>query len=51
MYGLFLLFGGRSLAGVLGGYYGDHIAYDRARNRLRQHWAEWVARRGQPAEA
>lgn len=51
VYGLFLLFGGRSLAGVLGGYYGDHIAYDRARSRLRQHWAEWVARRAQPAEA
>lgn len=51
VYGLFLLFGGRSLAGVLGGYYGDRIAYDRARTRLRQHWAAWVERRAQPAEA
>ncbi len=51
VYGLFLLFGGRSLAGVLGGYYGDRIAYERARNRLRRHWAEWVARRTQLTEA
>ncbi len=51
VYGLFLLFGGRSLAGILGGYYGDHIAYDRARTRLRRHWSEWVERRVQPTEA
>ena len=33
------------LAGVLGGYYGDRIAYERARGRLREEWAEWVAER------
>ncbi|MGE0228423.1 MAG: hypothetical protein AB7I38_09080 [Dehalococcoidia bacterium] len=51
VYGLFLLFGGRTLAGILGGYYGDRIAYERARNRLRRRWAEWVARRGEAIEA
>lgn len=51
VYGLFLLIGGRTLAGVLGGYYGDHIAYDRARTRLRQRWADWVEQRARPAEA
>ena len=51
VYGLFLLIGGRTLAGVLGGYYGDHIAYDRARTRLRRRWAEWVEQRARPAKA
>ncbi len=51
VYGLFLLIGGRTLAGVLGGYYGDHVAYDRARTRLRRRWAEWVEQRARPAKA
>jgi hypothetical protein len=51
VYGLFLLIGGRTLAGVLGGYYGDRIAYDRARTRLRQRWADWVEQRARPYEA
>lgn len=42
VYTLILLIGGRTLAGVLGGYYGDHIAFDRARTRLKAQWAEWV---------
>lgn len=46
VYGLYLLIAGRTFAGVLGGYYGDHLAYDRARTRLREHWAEWVTSRG-----
>lgn len=44
-YGLVLLIGGRSLAGVLGGYYGDRIGYERARAATRAAWMEWVARR------
>lgn len=51
VYGLFLLIGGRTLAGVLGGYYGDHIAYDRARTRLRQRWADWTEQRARPQRA
>ena len=46
VYGLYLLIAGRTFAGVLGGYYGDHLAYDRARTRLREEWAEWVTSRG-----
>ena len=42
VYALVLIVGGRALAGILGGYYGDRIAYDRARGRLREDWAEWV---------
>ena len=45
VYAVVLLVGGRVLAGVLGGYYGDRIAYDRARRRLRERWAEWIAER------
>lgn len=51
VYSLFLLIGGRSAAGILGGYYGDHVAYDRARNRLRRQWAAWVDERARPVEA
>jgi hypothetical protein len=51
VYALLLLIGGRTLAGVLGGYYGDRIAYDRARARLRQRWADWVEQRARPTEA
>ncbi len=45
VYAAVLIVGGRVLAGVLGGYYGDRIAYDRARGRLREEWAEWVLER------
>ena len=45
VYAAVLVVGGRVLAGVLGGYYGDRIAYERARGRLREEWAEWVAER------
>ena len=45
VYAAVLIVGGRVLAGVLGGYYGDRIAYERARGRLREAWAEWVAER------
>ncbi len=51
IYGLFLLIAGRSLAGVLGGYYGDRLAFNRARTRLRQRWAEWAEQRARPHEA
>lgn len=46
VYALILLVGGRALAGVLGGYYGDRLAYDRARTRLRSDWAAWIEERG-----
>jgi hypothetical protein len=44
-YAVILLVGGRVLAGVLGGYYGDRIAYDRARSTLRRQWVTWVGER------
>lgn len=46
VYTLWLLIGGRTLAAILGGYYGDKIAYDRARNALRARWAGWLNERG-----
>jgi hypothetical protein len=45
VYGLILLIGGRALAGVLGGYYGDRIGFERARARTRATWDELVAQR------
>lgn len=45
VYAIVLVIGGRALAGVLGGYYGDRIAYERARRRLRERWGEWVEER------
>ena len=45
VYAAVLIVGGRVLAGVLGGYYGDRLAYSRARRRLREEWAEWVVAR------
>lgn len=44
-YALILLFGGRTLAGVMGGYYGDRWAYRRGRARLIERWDEWAADR------
>ena len=43
VYTIILVIGGRTLAGVLGGYYGDRLAFERARRRLREDWSEWVA--------
>lgn len=45
VFSLVLIIGGRTLAGVLGGYYGDHVAYERARKRLRLKWAAFSAAR------
>jgi hypothetical protein len=42
---LILLIGGRVAAGVIGGYYGDRIGFERARARLRERWAEWIRER------
>lgn len=44
-YALILLIGGRILAGVIGGYYGDRIGYSRARQKLREDWEIWAAKR------
>ena len=44
-YAFILLVGGRVLAAILGGYYGDRLAYERARKRLRGQWADWVRQR------
>lgn len=44
-YALILLIGGRILAGVIGGYYGDRIGYSRARQKLREDWETWAAKR------
>ncbi|MCK9496835.1 MAG: hypothetical protein M0R75_15275 [Dehalococcoidia bacterium] len=46
VYGLILLIGGRTLAGVLGGYYGDRIGYERARANTRAAWERLLAERG-----
>jgi len=40
VYALILLVGVRILAGVLGGYFGDNIGYNRARKRTIQSWEE-----------
>jgi hypothetical protein len=45
VYGIILLIGSRGLAGLLGGYYGDRIGYERARRRLLEDWSEWVGER------
>jgi len=51
VYGLLLVVGSRMLAGLLGGYWGDRMGYERARRDLREAWAELVVERdGQPAE-
>jgi len=42
---LILLVGGRVAAGVIGGYYGDRVGFERARGRLREQWGEWVRER------
>ena len=46
VYTLILLVGGRVLAGVLGGYYGDRIGFERARATLLADWARWLEERG-----
>lgn len=45
VYGVILLIGSRGFAGVLGGYYGDRIGYERARRTLLADWAAWVEER------
>src|SRR5207248_5839210 len=45
VFALILVAGGWALAAILGGYYGDRLAYDRARTRLRAEWAEWSRER------
>ena len=45
VYTVILVVGGRMLAGVLGGYYGDRIGFERARRTLRNDWARWVEER------
>lgn len=44
-YGPYLLLGSRGFAGLLGGYWGDRIGYDRARARTRATWEQWVSER------
>ena len=51
VYAAVLIVGGRVLAGVLGGYYGDRIGYERARRRLRERWREWVVEREETESA
>ena len=45
VYAVILLVGGRSLAGVLGGYYGDRIGFERARAKTRAAWDAHVEAR------
>ena len=45
VYGLILLVGGRSLAGILGGYFGDRIGFERARAKTRASWEQILAER------
>ncbi len=45
VYALILLVGGRALAGILGGYYGDRLGFEKARARTRATWERHVAER------
>ena len=45
VYALILLIGGRGLAGVLGGHYGDRIGFERARRNTVTTWEQIVAQR------
>lgn len=45
VYGVILLIGGRVLAGVLGGYYGDRIGFERARRATVEAWEGWLSER------
>lgn len=45
VYAVILLVGGRTLAGVLGGYYGDRLGFERARARTRENWTRHVEAR------
>lgn len=49
VYAVILLVGGRALAGIVGGYYGDRVGYTRARTALRESWAQWIEDRDHPA--
>lgn len=48
-YAPYLLISSRVLPGLLGGYYGDRLGFEKARAQTRQAWAEWVAERDVPA--
>lgn len=45
VYAVILLIGGRGLAAVLGGYYGDRIGFERARAKTRATWDQLVEER------
>lgn len=45
VYALILLVGGRMLAGLLGGHFGDRIGYEKAREHTRAAWEDWLAER------
>jgi hypothetical protein len=45
VYGLLLVVGSRMLAGLLGGYWGDRMGYERGRRELRASWEQLVAER------
>lgn len=45
VYAAILLVGGRVAAGVLGGYYGDRIGYERGRRSLLEAWERWQRER------
>jgi len=45
VYAVILLVGGRSLAGVLGGYVGDRVGFEKARAKTRASWEALVASR------
>ena len=44
-YAPYLLIGSRVFPGLLGGYYGDRLGYEKARAQTREAWAEWVQER------
>ena len=50
-YGIYLLIGSRVLPAILGGYYGDRIGFEKAREKTREAWDEWLAERDRPKRA
>lgn len=45
VYGLLLVIGSRMLAGLLGGYFGDRMGYERGRRALLESWDEHLRTR------
>ncbi len=45
VYGLLLVVGSRMLAGLLGGYYGDRMGYERGRRALLESWDQLLRAR------